>query len=73
MLDHLPLARDEFQCLGHILAELAQSAITATGAGGRHRIDNALSRQMLRPIAVFFGVAQYGVNRRVRPGICRYN
>jgi len=48
VLDHLPLTRNELQHLGHILAELAQPAITATGTGGRHRIDNALPRQMLR-------------------------
>lgn len=48
VLDHLPLARNELQRLGHVLAKLAQSAFAAAWAGGRHRIDNALTRQMLR-------------------------
>ena len=33
---------DELQRLGHVLADLAQSAVAAAWAGGRHRIDNAL-------------------------------
>lgn len=48
VLDHLPLARNELQRLGHVLANLAQSAVAAAWAGGRHWIDNALPRQMLR-------------------------
>jgi hypothetical protein len=44
VLDHLPLARNELQRLGHVLANLAQSAVAAAWAGGRHRIDNALPR-----------------------------
>jgi hypothetical protein len=48
MLDHLPLARNELQRLGHVLAELTQSVVATAGAGGRHRIDNAFPRQMLR-------------------------
>jgi hypothetical protein len=46
--DHLPLPRNEFQRLGDILADLAQSAVTAAGADGRRRIDDALARQMPR-------------------------
>src|SRR5580692_9393127 len=48
VLDHLPLAWNELQRLGHVLANLAQSVVAAAWAGGRHRIDNALPRQMLR-------------------------
>src|SRR5258708_39883701 len=48
MLDHLPLARNELQRLGHVLAELTQSVVATAWAGRRHRIDNALPRQMLR-------------------------
>src|ERR1700759_4638028 len=48
VLDHLPLARNELQRLGHVLADLAQSAVTPTWADGRYRIDKTLSRQMLR-------------------------
>src|SRR5712675_643124 len=48
MLDHLPLAWNELQRLGHVLAELAQSVVATAWAGRRHRIDNALPRQMLR-------------------------
>jgi len=46
VLDHLPLARDELQRLGHILAELVQNA-AAAWTGARPRIDDALARQML--------------------------
>ena len=38
VLDHLPLPRNELQCLGHVLTNLAQSANTTTWAdcrGGR--------------------------------------
>ena len=48
MLDHLPLAWNELQHLGHVLAELAQPAIATAGTGRRHRIDKALPWQMLR-------------------------
>jgi hypothetical protein len=48
VLDHLPLPRDEFQRLGHVLADLAQSVVATAWAGRRHRIDNTLPRQMLR-------------------------
>src|SRR3984893_4357198 len=46
MLDHLPLARNELQRLGHVLADLAQSAITTTWADRRCGINDALARQM---------------------------
>ncbi len=48
MLDHLPLAWNELQRLGHVLAELAQSVVATAWAGRRHRIDNTLPRQMRR-------------------------
>src|SRR5580700_3435498 len=40
VLDHLPLARDELQRLGHILAELVQNA-AAAWTGARPRISTA--------------------------------
>ncbi len=46
VLDHLPLARNELQRLGHVLADLAQSAVTTAWADCRGRIDDALARQM---------------------------
>jgi hypothetical protein len=45
--DHFPLARDQFQCLGHVLAELVQRAAAARTCR-RGRIDDALARQMFR-------------------------
>lgn len=48
VLDHFPLARDELQRLGHILAELAQSVVAAAWASRRHWIHKTLPRQMLR-------------------------
>src|ERR1700733_6135019 len=48
VLDHLPLAGDELQHLGHVLADPAWPAIATTWAGRRHRIDNALPSQVLR-------------------------
>jgi hypothetical protein len=47
VLDHLPLARDQLQCLGYVLAELVQGTAAAQ-ARCRRRIDHALARQMLR-------------------------
>jgi len=46
MLDHFPLTRDEFQRLGHVLADLAQSVVATAWAGRRRWIDDALARQM---------------------------
>ena len=48
MRDHLPLARDELQRLGHVLADLAQSAIATAWADRRGGIDDAFARQMRR-------------------------
>ena len=47
MLDHLPLARDRFQRLGDIFAQLAQPTATAAKASSRSRHDHPLARQML--------------------------
>jgi hypothetical protein len=47
MLDHLPLARDHFQRLGDVLAQLAQPLAAAANASGRSRHDHPLARQML--------------------------
>ena len=46
MLDHLPLTGDHFQRFGHLFAQLAQPGATAALAGGRHRFDHPLPRQM---------------------------
>ena len=46
-LDHLPLARDHFQRLGDVLAQLGELAAAAR-AGTRRRDDDALARQMRR-------------------------
>ena len=46
MLDHLPPARHHLKRLGHILAELAQSAAT-TWAGCGCRVDDPLAWQMI--------------------------
>ena len=48
MLDHFPLARNELQRLGYVLADLAQCRSAATRADRQRRIDGALARQMLR-------------------------
>src|SRR6185312_5777934 len=48
VLDHLPLARNELQRLGHVFADLAQSAVAAAWADRRCRIDDALPWQMFR-------------------------
>ena len=47
VLDHLPLAWDELQRLGDVLADLVQSP-TATRTKRGCGIDDALARQMLR-------------------------
>jgi hypothetical protein len=46
MLDHLPLARDRFQRLGDIFAQLAQPAATAAKASLRRRLYDSFARQM---------------------------
>src|SRR5260370_30722165 len=38
-LDHLPLARDDFQCLGDVLAELGQPAAADRARAGRRNND----------------------------------
>ena len=45
-LDHLPLARDDFQRLGDVLAELRDPPGAATGARRRGLDHNPLARQM---------------------------
>jgi hypothetical protein len=47
MLDHLPLARDDFQGLGDGLTELAQPVAAAAIASRWPRHDHTLPRQML--------------------------
>ena len=47
VLDHLPLARNQLQRLGHVLADLAQCRTAAARAGRGRRIDDPLARQML--------------------------
>ena len=46
-LDHLPLARDDFQRLGDVLAELRDPPGAATGARRRRLDHHPLARQML--------------------------
>jgi len=46
-LDHLPLARDDLQRLGDVLAQLRQLARTAARAALRRGDDDALARQMI--------------------------
>ena len=47
-LDHLPLARDDFQRLGDVLAELRDPPGAAAVAGGGRFDHHPLARQMLR-------------------------
>jgi len=47
VLDHLPLPGNDLQCLGDVLAELAQPRAAAAQANRRPRLDYPLARQML--------------------------
>lgn len=57
MLDHLPLARDNLQRFGDVLAQLRQARAAASGAAARRRYHDTLARQMVgegfarRPVA----------------------
>ena len=46
-LDHLPLARNDLQRLGDVLAQLRQARAATAGAGRRPGNDDPLARQML--------------------------
>jgi hypothetical protein len=46
-LDHLPLAQDDLQCLGDILAELGQFRRSPSRTTDRSRNDDALSRDIV--------------------------
>ena len=48
VLDDLPLAWDDFERLGDVLAELGQSKTAAAQAARWRRDDHALTRQMVR-------------------------
>src|SRR5467141_1415300 len=48
-LDHLPLARDDLQCLGDVLAELGQPAAADRARAGS-RNNDPLARQMGRTV-----------------------
>jgi hypothetical protein len=48
MLDHLPLARNELQRLGHVLADLTQCRAAAARAGQGRWIDDPIAGQMVR-------------------------
>ena len=56
-LDHLPLARDHLESLGHVLAQLRQARATASRARTWRRNDDTLAREMFgerlaaRPLA----------------------
>ena len=47
-LDHLPLAGDHLQRLGHVLAQLAEAGSSAACAGRRRGHDDALAGQVRR-------------------------
>jgi hypothetical protein len=73
--DHLPLARDQLQRLGHILADLAQPLVATAWADRGRGINDALSRQMrgqwtARRLASL--ERRYGdrLGRRCRFGLC---
>jgi hypothetical protein len=75
MRDHLPLARDQLQRLGHILADLAQPLVATAWADCRRGINDALARQMrgqwtARRLASL--ERRYGdrLGRRCRFGLC---
>jgi hypothetical protein len=46
VLDHLPTARDHFQRLGDVLAQLGQARTAAARTGGRAGHDDPLARQV---------------------------
>src|SRR5208337_5182992 len=50
MLGHEPLARDDIESLGDILADLGQLGAATTGTRVRCRVNNAPARQMLRKV-----------------------
>lgn len=64
-LDHLPLPRDHFPRLRHILAELAQAVAAAAGASCRRFDDDPLARQMHRKgLALGGALAHKSLDRR---------
>src|SRR5450759_349227 len=64
MLDHLPLARNRFQRLGDIFAQLAQPAATSAKASSRSRYDHALAWQMFGEGLARGALAGEGRHRR---------
>ena len=64
VLDHLPLARDDLQRLGDVLAELGQPRRAAAGAGCRSGHDDPLARQMLGERLARRALAREGRDRR---------
>jgi hypothetical protein len=48
MLDHAPACRNALQCLGHVLAELAQGRAAAAGAGRGSGMHDPMTRKMVR-------------------------
>ena len=48
MLDHFPGPRDHLEGLGDVLAQLRELRASAAGAGRRRRVQDALTRQVLR-------------------------
>jgi hypothetical protein len=69
-LDHLPLARDHFQRLGHILAELHDPPGAAAAAGGGRFDHHALARQMLGERLAGGTTARERAHGRRRPRCC---
>ena len=64
MLDHLPLARDRFQRLGDVLAELAKPPTATALASGRAWHDHPLTRQMIGEGLARRTIAGEGRHRR---------
>ena len=67
-LDHLPLARDDFQRLGDVLAELRDPPGAATGARRRGLDHNPLARQMFGERFTDRPAALERAHGRRRPG-----
>ncbi len=62
--DHLPLARDHLQRLGHVLPELGEPPAAAARAGGRGGDHHPLARQMFREGLARRSAAGEGLDRR---------
>jgi len=50
MLGHEPLPRNDIECLGDVLPDLRQPVAAAAWTGGRHRVNDAPTRQVIRKV-----------------------